>query len=611
MATPERDQEPRPAPQTERKSTQIGPAPLIGRILCERYQIDGVVAEGGMSTVYRGQHVHMLNRVALKILRADHEHMPELLGRFRREAVAVAHIKHANVAGATDFGRLDDGSYFLALEYVPGTSLRSILSRGRLPLSRAVVIARQIAAGLGAAHVRGVVHRDIKPNNIMVVEQEHDLVKIIDFGLSRVRVAELAGTSSEGENERELTASGVVFGTVAYLAPEASLGMGSVDARSDLYALGIILYEMLAGKRPFEADEPAALFQMQMNAPPAPPSTLTGSSDIPPEVEAVVMRLLEKAPEARYQSAAEVIAALDAAMAAQTGSAGRWAAVPKWARGVELRDSPLTLGKWTTTRWTAVAWVLGLAVVIGIAGAIASALRSAPATADSAAAPPVPDRTAAQADAPAAAVAASTYVAGVPAPGFSGGPVAAGDGVSNEVGLRAALVTAAKGRDPEAIADAVKKLAALDSNALADREVRSALRGAATTLADAGGDGVDRLYDALLQAGEPGLDAVYDIARSRSGTKAGRRASDFLRQQDVAAHESPALRVALQLRDASCGAKPALFPRAAELGDERALAELEYLQRADCPRYNDPCCFQKSRALASAIQSLRQKVRAQ
>ncbi|WP_437646696.1 protein kinase domain-containing protein [Sorangium sp. So ce362] len=318
---PERPPEP---PLTADEAAKHRAMSYLGRVVSKRYRIDEVIAMGGMGAVYRGEHVHMHKRVAIKILHPDTERLPELVQRFEREAVAGAHIQHRNVATATDFGEAEDGSFFLVLEYVRGTTLHEIIRRGPMPAARAALIARQLAAGLGAAHAMGIVHRDVKPRNVMVVEPQGDFVKLIDFGLAKVSVDELRRSAASPESVRRegeplpvrLTTAGVIFGTIAYLAPESALGMDFVDERADLYALGLIFYEMLAGKHPFLAKDPVALFNQQRSAPvPAIAEHAPGVA-VPPAIEAVVRRLLEKQPRARFEGAAELIAALDEACAA-------------------------------------------------------------------------------------------------------------------------------------------------------------------------------------------------------------------------------------------------------------------------------------------------------
>ncbi|WP_437854773.1 protein kinase domain-containing protein [Sorangium sp. So ce363] len=291
----------------------------LGRVISKRYRIDEVIAMGGMGAVYRGEHVHMHKRVAIKILHPDTERLPELAQRFEREAIAGAHIQHRNVATATDFGEAEDGSFFLVLEYVRGTTLHEIIRRGPVPAARAALIARQLAAALDATHAMGIVHRDVKPRNVMVVEPQGDLVKLIDFGLAKVSVDQLRRSVASPESARagadslpvRLTTAGVIFGTIAYLAPESALGMDFVDERADLYALGLIFYEMLAGKHPFLAKDPVELFNQQRSAPVPAIAAHSPGVEVPPALEAVARLLLEKNPRARFETAAELIAALD------------------------------------------------------------------------------------------------------------------------------------------------------------------------------------------------------------------------------------------------------------------------------------------------------------
>ena len=283
-----------------------------------------------MGAVFVGEHVHMQKRVAIKVLRPEVEGFATMAARFEREAIAGARVDHPNVAAATDFGRTEDGSYFLVLEYVPGKTLRQVIKAGAVPPARAAHLARQIAAGLDACHRAGVLHRDVKPRNIIVDEARGDLVKLIDFGLARVPTVvepdetdgEEAADGDEAPTHRHLTIKGIVFGTVAYMAPEAALGMEAVDERSDLYALGMILYEMLAGRHAFDATEPAELFLSQRVTIPPPLCERAPEVPVPPALEAVALRLLAKRPADRYPTAAAVVEALDAAACTDGVTAG-------------------------------------------------------------------------------------------------------------------------------------------------------------------------------------------------------------------------------------------------------------------------------------------------
>jgi serine/threonine-protein kinase len=208
--------------------------------------------------------------------------------------------------------QLEDGSWFLVQEFVRGETLRHLIDRGRVEPLRAARMARHVAAGLNAAHDMGIVHRDIKPRNLMLVGGPEEKVQIVDFGLAKVPVENLALLDEDGR--RSLTQAGVVFGTVAYMAPEAALGMRSVDRRSDLYALGVTLYEMLAGKHPFTASDAVTMFKHQRTASPPPIRERSPGVEVPAALEAVVQRLLEKDPDARYPHARALMVALDAAI---------------------------------------------------------------------------------------------------------------------------------------------------------------------------------------------------------------------------------------------------------------------------------------------------------
>ncbi len=288
----------------------------LGTILADRYRIEALLGEGGMGKVYRAEHVHMRKQVALKVLHGDVSTTPEVVARFEREAVAAGKIAHPNVAGATDFGRLPDGSFFLVLEYVAGHDLRSVIKQGKMAPERAVHIVQQIAGAVGAAHAAGIIHRDLKPENIMLVERdgEPDFVKVLDFGIAKLEsvgiVDPRAETLSGGaptSGPQPLTRMGAVFGTPDYMSPEQALGQ-PIDARADLYSLGVMLYELLSGERPFRGGAVTLMRQhVLQDAPPLPASV---SEAVDPRLSAVIQKLLQKSPQDRYASAAELSAVL-------------------------------------------------------------------------------------------------------------------------------------------------------------------------------------------------------------------------------------------------------------------------------------------------------------
>ncbi len=285
---------------------------FIGTVVSGRYRIVDLIATGGMGAVYLGEHVHMHKRIAVKILHPEVDDQPEIVARFEREAVVGAHVRHPNVASATDFGKLDDGAYFLVLDYIEGRNLGEVIRDGPMPAARVVRIAKQIAGGLAAAHELGIVHRDVKPRNIML--DAHMVPKLIDFGFAKMSADKLPLTASRGEGRpaSRLTGVGVILGTINYLAPESAHGMDAVDERADLYALGVIMYEMLAGKHPFASKDPIEVFNHHRMTPPPPFAVYAPGVTVPPELDVIVRKLLEKDPYDRYQTAKELVDALEA-----------------------------------------------------------------------------------------------------------------------------------------------------------------------------------------------------------------------------------------------------------------------------------------------------------
>ena len=280
-----------------------------GALGAERYRIVSFLDEGGMGAVYRVEHLHMRKTFALKVLHRALVDRPEMLTRFEREAVAAGSIDHPNVAAATDFERLPDGSFFLIMEFVAGRNLRDELVAGALEPERASRIVRGIVAGVGAAHAKGIVHRDLKPENVMLVEHDgdRDFVKVLDFGIAKFEDVGPAGRGMSAP----LTRVGSLIGTLEYMSPEQAMG-NPVDARSDLYSIGVIFYELLCGRCPFEG-EPVRLVQQHVMTE-APPLAESVVAHLDPGIPGIVRRLLAKAPEERYATAAELGAALTEAV---------------------------------------------------------------------------------------------------------------------------------------------------------------------------------------------------------------------------------------------------------------------------------------------------------
>ncbi len=285
--------------------------PLVGTLLAERYRLFSLLGEGGMGRVYAAEHALMRKRVAVKILHRELTQVSEVVARFEREAMAAANIDHPNIAAATDFGKLPDGSVFLVLEYVQGKSLRELIEQGPLPVERALGIVRQITSALVNAHALGIVHRDLKPENVMLVEKsgDPDFVKVLDFGIAKVPVQEVSERGSI-RPAKVITRVGMIFGTPEYMAPEQALGQ-NVDARADLYALGVILFEMLSARRPFSADSPVGLLGQQLQGSLPTFAKRAPQVNVPFALEQMVLRLLAPAPGSRFQSAVNLAAAID------------------------------------------------------------------------------------------------------------------------------------------------------------------------------------------------------------------------------------------------------------------------------------------------------------
>ncbi len=288
--------------------TPLSPsAGLIGLILGERYRLLSRIGEGGMGTVFLAEHVALGKQVAVKVLRAEYSQDDELVRRFEQEARSASRIDHENVVDVVDFGRTPGGSLYFVMEALEGESLARLIHReGALPVERALRILAQICQALGAAHACGVVHRDLKPENVILVRRDDgaDLVKVLDFGISRTH-----GVPEGGR----ITRVGSIIGTPEYMAPEQAMGT-AVDHRCDVYAFGVLAYEMLTGRLPFQGDSPLATLLKHQGEPPVPPSRLR--PDLPAEAEAMVLRALVKRPEGRQQDMAEVSADLCRALAA-------------------------------------------------------------------------------------------------------------------------------------------------------------------------------------------------------------------------------------------------------------------------------------------------------
>ncbi|MET0648071.1 MAG: protein kinase [Pyrinomonadaceae bacterium] len=279
---------------------------LIGQVLAGKYRIDDKIDEGGMGCVYRATHVLMEKVVAVKVLHPALAADDKIVARFTREAKAASRISHPHAINVTDFGESEQGTVYLVMEYLRGRTLKDIVrSGGPMTLARAVEIVRQVAGALDVAHAEGVVHRDLKSDNIMLDEATGgDWAKVLDFGIAKIQQTE----RNIHETDPGLTAPNLIIGTPQYMSPEQCSQASDIDARSDIYSFGVIVYEMLAGHVPFSGDSPTAIMMKHIQEP--PPSILEERPDLPAEVGRVVARALAKRPEDRFQKAGELAAAL-------------------------------------------------------------------------------------------------------------------------------------------------------------------------------------------------------------------------------------------------------------------------------------------------------------
>lgn len=281
-------------------ATERNDDPLIGRTLDDKYRLDARLGEGGMGTVYHGTHLLIDRPVAVKVLNSRFVEDESAQERFRREAKAAGRLRHTNAVAVTDFGRTSDGLFYIVMELLEGRSLREVLAReAPLDTARAVSVMLQISAAVAAAHEEGVIHRDLKPGNIFVVQRPHapTIVKVLDFG-----IAKLATDVGDGAEQAPLTQTGVMIGTPRYMSPEQCDGAELTPA-SDVYSLGIILYEFLTGATPFTGPTPLSVALKHSSELPRPPREFVAT--IPAELEKLVLHALEKKPEQRPKDAGD------------------------------------------------------------------------------------------------------------------------------------------------------------------------------------------------------------------------------------------------------------------------------------------------------------------
>jgi eukaryotic-like serine/threonine-protein kinase len=277
--------------------------PNLGKLLDGKYRIDAFISGGGMGSVYRATHVMLGKAVAVKVIRSELVTSDDVVRRFQREARAAAALDHPNIVTVHDLGQAEDGTLYIAMELIDGPSLKEAIRRdGPMPAARAVDILRQVAGALAVAHQNHIIHRDLKSQNLMLASDSSGAVtaKLVDFGIAK----------TFDEPAVQLTEAGFVLGTPHYMSPEQAAGK-VVDHRADIYSLGVILYEMLVGDVPFGDAATTSILVKLMTEVPDPPSRRRTDVDVPPGLEAIAMRCLEKDPGKRFQSASEFAAALE------------------------------------------------------------------------------------------------------------------------------------------------------------------------------------------------------------------------------------------------------------------------------------------------------------
>ncbi len=286
---------------------QRGPDPLIGRTLPGGYVLLELIGVGGMGRVYRAEQQALGRTVAVKVIHAHLLDDESASARFITEARAASRLNHPNSVGVIDFGKSDDGQLYLVMEFLRGRDLGVVAQgEGPMPFRRIVDVLRQTLAALGEAHELGIIHRDVKPENIILerVRGGGDFVKVVDFGLAKLLV---------GARREALTLPGIVCGTPDYMAPEQGRGE-NIDSRADLYSVGVVLFALLTGRLPFEADSPTQLVLLHLSAPPPDPRRVAPGRAIPPALAEACLRALSKSPDDRYQSADEFSSALGEAL---------------------------------------------------------------------------------------------------------------------------------------------------------------------------------------------------------------------------------------------------------------------------------------------------------
>jgi serine/threonine-protein kinase len=333
--------------------------PLVGIVLAGRYVVKGRIGEGGMGLVYEGLHRDIDKRVAIKVLRDDLSRRPEVVARFRQEAKSASRIGHENIVDISDFGETTRGASYFIMEFLDGEDLANVLGRDvTVDADRACAIVLQCCRALSATHAKGIVHRDIKPENIFLTTRDgiEDFVKIVDFG-----IAKMSDIETEGAPGRKLTKTGMIFGTPEYMSPEQAAGK-ELDHRVDVYALGIILYECLSGRVPFEGDTFMGVLTQHLFSELPAIDELNPNAKVSPELETVIRKALAKDPDDRYQDTEELAEAISCALDGHLSRAT--VKTPPSAFGPPSRGSLDPVPRRKTSRWVWAATVSAAAAAL-------------------------------------------------------------------------------------------------------------------------------------------------------------------------------------------------------------------------------------------------------
>ncbi|MEZ4453555.1 MAG: serine/threonine-protein kinase [Nannocystaceae bacterium] len=280
---------------------------ILGSILADRYQIIRKLGEGGMANVYLAEHLAIKKPCAIKVLHAEEAHKETIVDRFLQEARAASVIDHENVVEISDFGRTDEECVFLVMEMLVGEDLADMLDREkRITWARAKPMLLQICSALAAAHEKGIIHRDMKPENVFRLSRRgnDDFIKVLDFGIAKI-------TSESVVGPRALTQTGMIFGTPEYMSPEQAEGR-TVDLRTDVYSLGVIMFQLLTGRVPFRGESPTTTLVKHLVDEPPVPSQVAPEAGLSPDIDALILRALKKDPAQRYSDMNDFARAIDA-----------------------------------------------------------------------------------------------------------------------------------------------------------------------------------------------------------------------------------------------------------------------------------------------------------